>query len=119
MLSIKLILFIYKSDGSDLCVNNNGLILPDHLYKLIKQVSGVMWAGGCFRMVLNGEGLLILEAEAHDGVVIEMQVRYFCIRILFNILFAHGKSMVLLGDLPQPGKQILNGIIQPPMSSLQ
>jgi len=50
-------------------------ILVHQLYEVIEQVVRIVGAGGCFGVVLDGEGRLVFAAESFVRVVIEVQMR--------------------------------------------
>ena len=50
-------------------------LLFHQLYEIIKKIARIVWAGGGFGVVLDGEGRHVFAAEALVRIVVEVEVR--------------------------------------------
>src|SRR5947209_3952891 len=104
----------------------------DHRQVAVEEVGRVVGARPGFRVVLGARGLHVLEREALDRAVVEVQVgqpRRPEVRLPAHTLAAlecaltvwsrHSEAMVLAGDVDAPGEKVLDGVVRPPVAEGQ
>src|ERR1043166_445781 len=64
--------------------------------KLIEEVTGIMWAGRGFRVILHAEHGHFTMAHSFNGLVVEIDVRNFDLR--GQRIGINGETVVLRGD---------------------
>ena len=94
------------------------LLVLHQLYEIFEQIVRVVWAGGGFGVVLDGEGRLVFAAESLVRVVVEVQVRQLDI-FIFERVGVHAEAVVLAGDFDFSGLEILNGVVGSAVAKLE
>ena len=87
-------------------------------YEVIEQVIRVVWAGGCFRVVLDGEGGLVFAADAFVRVVVEVQMRQLNL-FFFERVHIHAEAVILAGDFDFARLEVLDGVIGTSVAELE
>src|SRR5258707_8724045 len=75
-----------------------------------------MRARGGFRMVLYGEGRPVLQTDPFDGFIVQVKMGDLDIGCLSHRRRIYPEPMILSRDLASAGQQVLDGVIQPPMT---
>src|ERR1700675_3556707 len=88
------------------------------VHEALKQVAGVVGAGGSFRMILHREDREARMSHPLYGSVIEVDVCELdvFVRDAGNV---HGKAVVLRGDLDLPGCQVFDGLVAAMVAKLE
>jgi hypothetical protein len=86
------------------------MVLLHHFDESIKKVRGIMGAWGGLRMVLDREKWGLLVNESLQGIVIEIYVAEFNVRI-FQGFHVHTEPMVLGSNLNLTRCQVLDRLI--------
>src|SRR5437762_1617755 len=75
-----------------------------------------MRAGSSFRVVLYGERRPVLQTDAFNGFIVEVDVCDLDIGSFPHCSRVYAKTMVLGGDLASAGDEVLHRMIQPSVS---
>ena len=70
----------------------------------------------CLRVILNGKCRLILPPDAHNGIVVQVQVGHFDMGKFTSLELLYRKAVILRGHFAQPGNAILHRVIKTPMA---
>lgn len=86
------------------------LFMPGHQpNKIIEKVAGIVRARRRLRVVLHRKSGLVAQADAFNGIVVQIEVRYFYgIRFGAHHLGVYPKAVVLARDLTMPRQHILD-----------
>ena len=96
----------------------NKLSLFHQLYKVLEQVVRVVWAGGRFGVVLDGEGGLVFAAEHLVRVVVAVHMRQLDF-FFFQRVHIHAEAVVLAGDFDLSRFKVLNRMVGASVSELE
>ena len=86
-------------------------------YKTIEEITGIVRTGTGFGMVLHGKDRLAFHPQALDCAIEQRTMGNFDMRR--NGIVAHGKSVVLAGDLDLAGSLILDRMVTTTVTKLQ
>src|ERR1051325_2487258 len=92
--------------------------IPHQLEKLTKQVIRIVWARGCFRMVLHTKRGHRAMLEPFDSIVVQIDMRNRDI-VQVQTFRIHCESVILCGDFDLLSFDIKNGMVSAMMSKLQ
>ena len=85
-------------------------MLGDELMEFGEEGVGVVGAGGGFGVVLHGEDGAVFEAEAFDGLVVEVDLGDDG-AVFFEFFLGGGEAVILGGDGDFSGLEILDGLV--------
>ena len=63
-------------------------------------------------MVLNRERFFVFDANAFDGIVVQVAVRDDDVVVLFDVGWVYTEAMVLRGDLAATGFNVQHGMVR-------
>ena len=96
----------------------NKLSLFHQFYEVIEQIIRVVWAGGSFGVVLDGEGRLVFAAESLVRIVVEVQMSQLDL-FFFKRIGVYAEAMVLAGDFNLSRFEVLNRVIGTSVAELE
>ena len=100
-------LFLYCGNGH----------LGHILYKLVKQITRIVRARACLRMVLHRKAIFRFHTHARYGVVVDMNVRDFDVGMRLYCFTVYCKPVVLRSDFAFSGKQVFNRMVDASVSA--
>jgi hypothetical protein len=109
----------HQSHGQIIVSTKAGISRFFHqFYEFVEQVVRVVWAGGCFGVVLDAEGRDVFAAEAFVGVVVEIQMRQFDL-FFIQCVDVHAEAVVLAGYFDLAGLEVLDRVIGAVVTELE
>jgi len=70
----------------------------NHLHKTVEQIAGIVGAGRGFRVVLHRKCLMLFQSDSLNGIVVQVDVRYFDVLPAHQLVGTDAESVVLAGD---------------------